>query len=85
MILNTPFRPQLDVPVAVDNPPGRGTIIDILHEGTHVLFCLDGTSVSLRLPVADVRRVIGATRRDIAGSTVCWDGTTLTVGKEVSQ
>ena len=59
-----------------------GTIIAIHHQGTRLLLLLDSDEQS-PLTVAEARRIIEQTRKNVVGWHARWDGTTLTLARQV--
>jgi hypothetical protein len=61
----------------------HGTVVAIFHQGTRVQLLLD-SGEHLPLTVAEARRVIEQSRKNIVGWTATYDGSTLVLVEEVA-
>ncbi|MHB8377651.1 MAG: hypothetical protein ACYDEB_11950 [Dehalococcoidia bacterium] len=61
-----------------------GTVIAIHHQGTRVLLLLDSGEHVL-LTVAEARRLIEQTKKNVVGWVATYDGATLTLVEEVTR
>jgi hypothetical protein len=61
----------------------RATVVAIFHQGTVVQLLLD-SGEQLPLTVAEARRVIEQTRKNVVGWTATYDGSTLALVEAVT-